>query len=389
MTAHAQVAVVTLAILYGVTRVLGLTLHYNDVPDPASGAEVTESSATSPSAASSTTSTDTRGRVATSGSTDTSSCTSSTNSSRSRSNSGAQRYFERNVVGYWLDKALQYWVVGMCANLQYIHLMQAAVIYVCCVAKAATLAGAATFTVRHFLLGSMPCTMLQAVVSTTSKTKDNSLTPIQRLGVFVTLLLPLIEFYHLANDNAAAAAFDAAAAAAAAAAADAAAASADAVADARTTGYVSRFPPGFFLALCINYGTHLLYMSTFYGAPQVMQRRRWEGFMRWSGFWGLVSRYYPSTLRVDVAPNSRGDQLLRAPDSLFVGGWHPHGVLPVTPAWFQFSEAWGQEERLKNVRLALCSSTINHLVPHMRDMVQWTGGIEVGVCRCPQDKSWQ
>ena len=34
-------------------------------------------------------------------------------------------YYERNIVGHWLDVALQYFVVGLCSNLQYIHLMQA------------------------------------------------------------------------------------------------------------------------------------------------------------------------------------------------------------------------------------------------------------------------
>ena len=164
-------------------------------------------------------------------------------------------YYERNFLGQWLDKALQYWVVGMCTNLQYVHLLQASLTYFIFVGPAATtLYGMASFTMRHFLLGTMPCTMLMAILSTVSKKNDGQLTTFQMVGVVLTLLLPLLDFYRLATFE---------------------------------EGY---FADGTIYALCLNYGQHVLYMTTFIGRPHLLQRRLWPRFINWSKFWGILSR---------------------------------------------------------------------------------------------------
>lgn len=308
---------VALGILYSITRIFGLTLRYNTNATYSSSSFApplhnSKQSSVPPSTASVV------------------------------SKDGTAPY-QINIIGFWFDKALQYWVVGMCANLQYVHLMQAAWIYLFCVGRSrATLAGTAAFSCWHLLLGSMPSTMLMAILSTMSKAKDGQFTPLQQVCIILTLTFPLLKFYmvlHAAENE---------------------------------------YPDGFFMALCINYGAHLYYMTSFFGSPQLMQRRRWSGFINWTPFWSLIARYYPHKLRVDVVPNSRAHECLKSKESLFVAGWHPHGILPITPSWFQFSSAWRNHPWLKNVSLALCSSTINHLVPHMRELVQWTGGIEVG-----------
>lgn len=255
-------------------------------------------------------------------------------------------YYKRNIVGHWLDKALQYFVVGLFSNLQYVHMMQASLTFLIFVGPAATtLTGMVLFAFRHFLLGTMPSTMLMAILSTMSKDKDGQLTVLQKVAVVVVLLLPLIDLYRYA------------------------------------TAEPGEFEDGILYALCVNYGQHVIYMTSFIGNPHLMQRRRWDSFVEWKGFWSLLSRYYPNKLRVDTLPKEQASLLNT--NGLYVAGWHPHGVLPITPAWYQFSEAWKSHPQLKHVDLALCSSTINHLVPHMRDMVQWTGGIEVRKLVCP------
>ncbi len=87
---------------------------------------------------------------------------------------------------------------------------------------ATTLFGMAAFAGRHFLLGTMPSTMLMAIVSTVSKKSDGQLNNGQMLAMVLTLLLPLLDFYRL---------FTAA------------------------EGY---FPDGTLAALCFNYGQHLV-----------------------------------------------------------------------------------------------------------------------------------
>lgn len=304
-------AVVVLAVIYGITTVVfSLTLRFDMARDSSNG--------------------DTSGDGSPSSSGD---------KPRQRS------VFSRNFVGRWLDKSLQLWVVSLCSNLQYLHLMQASIIYLVCVGPfAASLGGMAWFAFRHFLLGTMPSTMLMAILATVSKGKEVRLTVLQGCGVLLTMLLPIIDIYLCVSSPEG-----------------------------------EWYPQGLTYALCSNYGLHILYMTSFIGAPHLLQKRKWQWFINWRKFWAVVSRYYPHVIRADLdtAHNSAGVAALRNPDSLFVAGWHPHGVIPVTAAWCTLSAAWRDDPVLKNVQLALASSTINHLVPHMRDMVQWTGGIEV------------
>ena len=78
--------------------------------------------------------------------------------------------------------------------------MQASLIYFLFVGPAATtLMGMATFAGRYFLLGTMPSTMLMAILSTMSKKTDGQLTGVQTGAVVLTVMLPLLDIYRCAT----------------------------------------------------------------------------------------------------------------------------------------------------------------------------------------------
>lgn len=64
-----------------------------------------------------------------------------------------------------------------------------------------------------------------------------------------------------------------------------------------------------------------------------------------------------------------------SPDSLYVFGFHPHGVLPVSLFWLRNSEDWSR--LFPGIVFSVLTASSLHLVPFMRDLLQWKGGREV------------
>lgn len=64
-----------------------------------------------------------------------------------------------------------------------------------------------------------------------------------------------------------------------------------------------------------------------------------------------------------------------SPDELYVFGYHPHGIMPLTVFWLRIGSAW--ERSFPGVSFSPLTASVMHLVPVMRDILQWMGGREV------------
>jgi 2-acylglycerol O-acyltransferase 2 len=68
------------------------------------------------------------------------------------------------------------------------------------------------------------------------------------------------------------------------------------------------------------------------------------------------------------------------PTKLYVFGFHPHGVLPVSLFWLNSCEEW--RLLFPQVGFSILTASSLHLVPIMRDLLQWKGGREVSRNSC-------
>ncbi len=126
-------------------------------------------------------------------------------------------------------------------------------------------------------------------------------------------------------------------------------------------------------ASVISWIMHFFYVLTFRSSPHLSGVRKWKAFIDFVWLWDIIENYYQPKIVVDDHVQHPFD----SSSTLYLAGWHPHGVLPISATWIPMSRSWKQNEKLHRLELNLCSSTINHLVPQMRDMIQWTGGLEV------------
>lgn len=65
------------------------------------------------------------------------------------------------------------------------------------------------------------------------------------------------------------------------------------------------------------------------------------------------------------------------PQELYVFGYHPHGVIPVSLFWLRNSNDW--KSLFPGVLFYTLTASSLHLVPIMRDLLQWRGGREVSL----------
>lgn len=62
-------------------------------------------------------------------------------------------------------------------------------------------------------------------------------------------------------------------------------------------------------------------------------------------------------------------------EKIYVFGFHPHGVLPVSLFWLRNSEEW--KTLFPQHAFHILTASTLHLLPIMRDLLQWKGGREV------------
>ena len=65
------------------------------------------------------------------------------------------------------------------------------------------------------------------------------------------------------------------------------------------------------------------------------------------------------------------------PQDLYVFGYHPHGIIPVSLFWLRNSLDW--DNLFPGVTFYTLTASSLHLVPIMRDLLQWRGGREVSL----------
>ena len=63
------------------------------------------------------------------------------------------------------------------------------------------------------------------------------------------------------------------------------------------------------------------------------------------------------------------------PEEVYLFGFHPHGIMPFTCFWLRCSEEW--EKLFPGVTFSTLTASVMHLIPVMRDVLQWMGGREV------------
>ena len=64
-----------------------------------------------------------------------------------------------------------------------------------------------------------------------------------------------------------------------------------------------------------------------------------------------------------------------SPDEVYLFGYHPHGIMPLTVFWLRVGSEW--EKNFPGVTFSPLTASVMHLVPVMRDILQWMGGREV------------
>lgn len=64
-----------------------------------------------------------------------------------------------------------------------------------------------------------------------------------------------------------------------------------------------------------------------------------------------------------------------SPDKLYIFGFHPHGVVPLTLFWLGVCDDW--QNLFPGIKFSALSASVMHLVPLMRDVIQWLGCREV------------
>ncbi|RHZ14124.1 hypothetical protein DYB31_005026 [Aphanomyces astaci] len=63
------------------------------------------------------------------------------------------------------------------------------------------------------------------------------------------------------------------------------------------------------------------------------------------------------------------------PSHTYIFGFHPHGIIPMTVMWLQFTDQW--RELFPNVFACPLSASVVHYFPGIRDVIQVLGAREV------------
>eukprot|EP00607_Mallomonas_marina_P003551 CAMPEP_0182437554 /NCGR_PEP_ID=MMETSP1167-20130531/85124_1 /TAXON_ID=2988 /ORGANISM="Mallomonas Sp, Strain CCMP3275" /LENGTH=433 /DNA_ID=CAMNT_0024630511 /DNA_START=1870 /DNA_END=3171 /DNA_ORIENTATION=- len=84
-------------------------------------------------------------------------------------------------------------------------------------------------------------------------------------------------------------------------------------------------------------------------------------------FGGLVRRYFSG--RVISASGDLDSS------HVYVFGFHPHGVVPVTLFWMITDRVW--DRLFPGITVSVLTASVMHMVPLLRDMLQWAGGREI------------
>jgi hypothetical protein len=118
--------------------------------------------------------------------------------------------------------------------------------------------------------------------------------------------------------------------------------------------------------------SHFLYVGlTYKGAPEItgcreIERIKRDGpFIHYMG--ETVRRYFGGS----VIKEGELD-----PAKVYVMGFHPHGILPITVFWLRCcDDKW--KVLFPGVTFSMLTASVMHFVPIMRDIMQWMGGREV------------
>lgn len=119
---------------------------------------------------------------------------------------------------------------------------------------------------------------------------------------------------------------------------------------------------------------HLAYLLTYRGEPEKnCESRLWPHFCeRMQGVVEYIESYFRFSIRVED-PSWAYSVNVEEPR---IFGFHPHGVYPCAVIWIPlsrtFSRLFGSKVKVHSV-----TDFFTHIVPLMRDICQWGGGVEV------------
>lgn len=136
-----------------------------------------------------------------------------------------------------------------------------------------------------------------------------------------------------------------------------------------------------YMMLLVICTANLVYISTtFTKRPEFNACREWDLFRRLQFLPRIVEKYFG--LRVELTEEMQkfapylGDENAKDPrmhQVLLL--FHPHGIFPVTHAVLPLSLTW--RKLFPKLQVNSLSATINHIIPVMRDVIQWMGVCDV------------
>jgi hypothetical protein len=109
------------------------------------------------------------------------------------------------------------------------------------------------------------------------------------------------------------------------------------------------------------------YPLTFYNAPMTKGTRAVKWFQGHWMFKHIAAYFDLKIIYDDVKPLS--------PESRYIFGFHPHGIIPLTIGWACLSDLW--QSVFPNIHPAALASSVLHVVPFTRDLNQMFGGYAV------------
>ena len=110
-------------------------------------------------------------------------------------------------------------------------------------------------------------------------------------------------------------------------------------------------------------------LASFQGTPEVDGSRWYAPYKsHHHHYWATAcEKYFNAVLIRDGPPLD--------PKETYVMGFHPHGILPLTCMWIQFTSQW--QVLLPDIFACPLSASVVHHVPIIRDILQWLGVREV------------
>lgn len=128
-------------------------------------------------------------------------------------------------------------------------------------------------------------------------------------------------------------------------------------------GLFDIYPPYLFVLM------QLLYLPTFLGNPQYNGRRRWWSIRGGWVYEELSAYWYSHIIR---------ESELRD-DEYHIFGYAPHGMFPMGSMWMHNTAEW--QELFPNIVPYTFVATVVHVVPMLRDVTQYNGGLDVSAHR--------